>query len=435
MGADEPDRGTPSARRSRRGRALAFAVVYAASTYLLFELVYDALYVRGVLFPPPSLWIFEDRGTIRFDPVLGYRLSEIPERWARITYGEVEYLGTLRGNAQGFPDDRDFSPRRTGAEPRLAVFGDSFTAAQFFPRSWPAAVEAQAAASGAPLDLLNFSLDGAGLANWWSVATRVVAAEGYELDGLVFAPIDSDLGRTFTVAEHRGQRRHMLGRTRSWDPAEWPETEEEARRILLPTDGYLLSPEDFDAVLRGELRPDVERSWGFHGARALADLVARARHRLRAPLRRPAATRPPGATPQPRRLFEPAQQRLIEQIAEVARERRLPVLVVRVPLREEALARTPPSPRMRRFAELLGATFVDGNEAFAGLSEGEIRSSWFPYDGHWSQQGSDRFAGFMLRALRAWLADRPGRRADVVDASDRASPRADPRAAAPARRR
>jgi hypothetical protein len=431
MGPIEAERATPFAPRPRRVRKLAFAVVYAASVYLLFELLYGTLYVRGIISPPPSLWIFEDRGTIQFDPVRGYRLSDVPARWSRITYGEVEYLGILRGNAQGFPDDRDFTPRRAGAERRLAVFGDSFTAAQFFPRNWPAAVEERAAAEGEGLDLLNFSIDGGGLANWWSVLTQIVAAEGYELDGLVFAPIDSDLSRTFTVAEHRGQRRHMLGRARSWEPSEWPKTEEEARQVLLPTDGYLLSPEDFDAVLRGDLRPDIQRSWGFHGASALADLFFRAQHRVRAAFRGPTAAPRATAKPEARPVFEPAQQRLIEQIADVARERGLPVLVVRIPLREEALGGLPPSQRMLSFAELLGATFIDGNRAFAGLSESAIRSNWFPYDGHWSQVGSDRFAGFMLGVLQEWLADRSGKRGKVEEPSTRTAPRPAPSAGSP----
>jgi hypothetical protein len=52
------------------------------------------------------------------------------------------------------------------------------------------------------------------------------------------------------------------------------------------------------------------------------------------------------------------------------------------------------------FARKLGATFVDGAEAFAGLDAEEVRRCFLPYDGHWNQEGSDRFAGFMRAQIR-----------------------------------
>jgi hypothetical protein len=36
------------------------------------------------------------------------------------------------------------------------------------------------------------------------------------------------------------------------------------------------------------------------------------------------------------------------------------------------------------------------------LAESEFDALWLPVDGHWNQQGSDRFAKFALEALRDW---------------------------------
>jgi hypothetical protein len=54
------------------------------------------------------------------------------------------------------------------------------------------------------------------------------------------------------------------------------------------------------------------------------------------------------------------------------------------------------------FAKAIGARFLDGGQIFAGLKPAEIRALFLPYDGHWNQAGSNRFADFMLRNL-----DRP----------------------------
>ena len=44
-----------------------------------------------------------------------------------------------------------------------------------------------------------------------------------------------------------------------------------------------------------------------------------------------------------------------------------------------------------------------------GLDEAGIRDCWLPIDGHWNQTGSDRFARYMVNAIKDWETKRPGR--------------------------
>jgi len=94
----------------------------------------------------------------------------------------MEYVGHIRGNNQGFPDRDDFHPRRERADgARLAVMGDSFTSAQFIEMNWPDRVEERFAASGGRITLMNFAVDGAGLANWWSIPSGIIEPDGANL--------------------------------------------------------------------------------------------------------------------------------------------------------------------------------------------------------------------------------------------------------------
>jgi hypothetical protein len=70
---------------------------------------------------------------------------------------------------------------------RVAVFGDSFSAGQQSAVNWPDRAEDITRDTGTRVQFLNFSMDGAGLANWWSVLTKLVDRDNYDLDAVVFA--------------------------------------------------------------------------------------------------------------------------------------------------------------------------------------------------------------------------------------------------------
>ena len=270
---------------------------------------------------------------------------------------------------------------------RIAVFGDSFTAEEHLGQNWPDRAEDLARDRGDPVELLNFAVSGAGLANWWSVLTRLVAPDDYELDGVVFAVFGGDLRRKFTVWDHRGYH-PLFGRAPSWDPSTYPRTLDEALPFLKPHPGFILSREAFERALQGRWPSAVP-----HRFRPF--LLAHAR---RAFLPASEEGQPEGDdTP------DPARDRLIADIGRFLDSRRLPALVVHIPDRSSLLdpSRAPGWPKRESedFARALGAAFLDGASAFAGLRPSEVRAHFLPHDGHWNQAGSDRFAAFLLGNL------------------------------------
>ncbi|MFI5402155.1 MAG: hypothetical protein ACHQ1G_04400 [Planctomycetota bacterium] len=383
-------------------KKLLFTAVLLLFAYLFAETIASILYVRGVVMPNSSIFLFEESSrTVAFDPVRGYRLSREPARFARITSGEICFTGELRGNNEGFPDRDDFGPARPDTETRrLAVLGDSFTSAQFLPCSWPDRAEDLAAEHGVRLQLLNFSLDGGGLLNWLSVLERHIIPSAYQLDGVVLPVFDSDLHRGFHIRDDSdppidaaGQRGHRLGYVYTWDLEMLPQSFAEAERHFYLYNTYILTHAEYERALRGEWKPVVSRPfrpfvlwqivnklgvyWGDGLPGALSREV-RIAHRTNVDGRRKA----------------------VERMAQALKKLGVPVLVVRIPSRPELLGEEPDGCQEKRdLAAALGAAFVDGAEPFAGLTPDEIRAEWIHHDHHWNQAGSDRFARFIWQRL------------------------------------
>jgi len=112
----------------------------------------------------------EDNGrTAHFDPITGFRLSRTPSREMLVDEGRVRYVTSYRGNCQGFPDRDDFGPKRDLApKKRIALLGDSFTAGMSLGQNWADRVEDLVRQRGEEVQILNFSLPGAGLVHCYA---------------------------------------------------------------------------------------------------------------------------------------------------------------------------------------------------------------------------------------------------------------------------
>ena len=379
-------------------RRLLFAGVITVATYVLLETVgsigYMYLWRRDVR-------LFEGAEQAAcFCPIRGYRLTGAPARHTRIVHNVVEYVGGYHGNNQGFPDRDDFEPQRPSSSiRRIAVFGDSFSAATFLGQNWPDRAEDLARQAGQPVQLLNFSLDGIGLANWWSILTRIVEPNGYQFDGVVFVVFSGDLMRCFTVADYRdGVPRQ--GAHWNWDPASWPTTADEAQPFMQVM-GRSVEASFFDEAIAGRTRP--RNSFRLVLARGIRKSILRMKQRST------------NLHSEVNGQFDAGRQPLIDDFCRFLRERDLPTVIVHLPARNDLLHPENANPlwldETRAFANALGATLVDGGQAFAGLTPEQLLRCFFVHDGHWNQTGSDRFAEFMHHALGTWprteLAVRP----------------------------
>lgn len=344
-----------------------------------------------------SYWVYSNDKTFLFDPVSGYRMSREPTRRARITNGIIEYIGLYQGNNRGFADRDNFTFERTVSAdrlPRYGVFGDSFSHAHFNIHNWPDYAEDLLYDAGRPMQLLNFSLDGQGLANWWSILKGEIERQNYQLDGLIFAVYEENLFRPFTMI-HTENHRLYLGRVPFWNPEQYPKSFEQSVRYMPDIRNWFIFDEQgFFRALTGAWKPKVEREWFILGrAKQLFAKVV--------PPKTPAAaTLPEGCGPE---TNEPWRQRMIGEIAESVRQHRWKALVIFIPGRDSLLAHAQENlavdshnkAETRRFAKAIGAEFHDSTILYKGMSDEEIRNHFLPYDGHWNLKGSDLFGRFV----------------------------------------
>jgi hypothetical protein len=385
-----------------RKKRLLFIGILVAGPYLIAEAVASTYgWFSGY---DHSFIIVEDRReTVSLDLVRGAWLPSVPVRSACVANGKLEWVGLLHGNAQGFPSWHDYTPKRSKPlVKRIAVFGDSMTQEHFLGRSWPERAQELTECQDEPVEFLNFSLWGSGLTNWWSIITKILEKEDYEIDGVVFAVTEDSLLRSltlFTVVDSAdSQRKLLLTRWPSFDPRSLPSTEFEVRRAIQDKGDsrasvyWMVPSAEFDRVLQGEWPAQVPHRFRL----ALATSLYRSARTLLLPL--------PREPSEGIDLFASGRKGLIDDMGSYVERRRLPVLVVQIPGRRTALKERAPTmvhlDRAKAFAQALGGAFLNGGEMFAGMSPTEIRNYYFPRDVHWNQNGSDRFADFIVKNLR-----------------------------------
>jgi hypothetical protein len=381
-------------------RILVFALMLPIAVYALAELTWTGLApLPAGTVGPNTFWIVEDKDSLRFDPVLGYRVSPEPVRFARVTNGTVEYVGTFHGNAQGFQGSKDFTVKKpAGIKRRHIVLGDCFTSGAFIKMNWPARVES----THPDRELMNFAVDGVGLANWWSIFARHIEPNQYEFDSVIIAAIPNDLNRPFVVADCRRDISVMIGYA-VWSRESFGLDSQRAFHILNYLTMRKLNPDEFDAsIAEGRLRQGVTHRSLLKPR--LASWIARELFPAEEPPKEPPPYVPACPVPEVRtcsgnEIFNAMQMSVIMDLRDRLAKRHVPVTVICIPGRDELLAHRDDSAPLRKLAELLGARFVDGSAPFRKLNESEIRACYFPYDGHWNQTGSDRFANCVASAL------------------------------------
>ncbi len=385
---------------STKKKALFSSVVFLIS-YAVAEMVCAAVLPSSAgLTGATTFAIQEDIDGFQFDPVNGYRVPKGPVRFARATDGQIEYIGRFVGNAQGFQGEEDFTIHKpSGVTSRAFVFGDSFTSAAFLKDRWTD----RAHDKRPEMQLYNVAIDGAGLANWWSVLTRLVLRDGYDFDSVIFSLIPNDLDRPFVVADYRRDVSLMLGYG-VWSHASFDVDSKRGFHLLNQLTLLKVNPGEFDASLRyGQLCRGTEPSlWHL----PIASRLVREASQLIPPApKEPPPCVPASEVPSVRQCpgneyFNAEQVSLILDIRDRLAALHKPILVIDIPGRDELLAHRDESLRVRKFAELLGARFIDGTKPFRKLDDAAIRASYFPHDGHWNQAGSDRFFRFVANKLK-----------------------------------
>lgn len=377
--------------RIPKSKFFLYSIYLIISSYVVTEIIFTFAIVKGYLKTQQQEICMVDTGKpVSFNSVTGYSISQTTTPFAQFSENKVVYVSEFQGNSDGFLDSCEFTRQRTEpGEIRVGVFGDSFTSAPYLMTNFTERCEDLFLRDGRNLNLMNFGVDGSGIATWWSIVTRYLKKENFELDLLIFAVYGDDLDRSFhmrdTYSGYIWNGYEPILHEMPWDIEKWPKSPDEARNRMY-RDAMLVTQERFNQAV-SEKRFLPVRPYLAKFIRTTFQYMQLIFHLSLAK----------------KDQNEAVKLRMWDDIAKYADEMNIPVIVVRIP--DEFLLQNPSeSPDIVKFANHIGASYWDGVEAFPKVNAPDGYSKYFLYnDNHWNQQGSDLFAGYLFQELAAYL--------------------------------
>lgn len=375
-----------------------FALFFGSllSIYLLAELIYSGLVVNQTL-KRRTIYFTEaldPHGHIHFDSEIGYRMSEIPARYGSIVSdGRLQSMGVLFGNNYGLPDKRTFFPKKPDTTvTRIAVLGDSFTASQFTERGWLDFF--QDSLNDGPdqrIELLNFSVDGGGLANWHGIMENIILKDQFEIDGVIYAICCEDLRRTFHYRheylknENGNQMDYRavgVGYNDGWSTRSYPKSLQDTDMWF--SDGWVvMKPEEIDQIENGKW--SLKKDWAPYFSIELFEYWLRITESLTTP-----------STAETVPFTDTAQLNVIRNMEEIHKTLNVSVLCLTLCATNEQIADAV------AFSEVIGARHMDVQLPEA--ESPEIGDSWYiEGDGHWTMLGAEEFARHNHDTIAAWV--------------------------------
>ena len=372
-------------------------LLVAASTlvsYLLFEAIFYLALCFGLAMPAHPYYTYSAWTNPSFataDPVIGIRLrANQSNDGIRVIDGDVQfYYAGVKANAAGFHSDHAYFPKRQRSY-RIVVYGNSFVAMLYQAGNWVDHLDDTLAKDG--IEVYNFSFDGGKLANWHAHYFRELKPT-YDFDMVVFVMTPSDIDNRFAVSETR------------------PE-------------GYFYNifsrpPRNADD-LNENYRPAMHRLLGIAASRFLARLNEHFTHHrfmllpfdlyaLKS-LRLALLGNSPAPPPQMAEFDQTKALGLFDAMLKDIRIRGKQAVIAMLPDRfAMSTAPRPDIEELRKVAAERCVPFIDGNALFRQfVPAAQFASYWPRYEGHWFEQGGNRFAELLAPELLRLRASHEG---------------------------
>ncbi|MBF0312118.1 MAG: hypothetical protein HQK52_01810 [Oligoflexia bacterium] len=387
----------------------AFLAIVLILALAIFELMAYLCFKSRIYIPNHmrSVTIIENTApAYEFDPSLGYKISSTPLRFAKITKGVVEYSVVRKGNNLGLHAVRDYYPQKDSKEiKRFIVFGDSFSAGEYLEKTWVDRFEEMAKKEGKNIELLNFSIMGGGLGNWWRALDGILRSEHYDVDGVIFAITTTVINRKFFWHENtEGEISDIFGYVPSWDPKFFPghkNSLQQSYYYRYLDEIYKVSNSQFEEVMAKKQNTIRYKTYArYYLARFIVAVkkfwptTYLAYQKAGSWLELVRQWRVLGT----QGVLDLGRENLIDDINVYVQEKKMPCFVIHIPTRED-LKTGEVYEETKRLSTILNATLIDGSLAFQDIPVSQAKDYFLPYDNHWNQKGSDLFAGFIFKKL------------------------------------
>lgn len=353
-----------------------------------------------------------------YDPVCGYRWIPGETRTAKIVEGTLVFDQLFSPNKQGFLSPDDFKPEKSDSSVfRYIVFGDSFTAAEFLETPWPHEVQDYINRHyGGSIELYSFAIDGGGLVNWHQTFLKEVLPH-YDFDGVILAIFGNDLDRKFFAMHHTDSL--MYNQYFDSPPASLDVLEQSYLDSMHQT-AVFYSDNQIDSILLARLQANRKKGVSFekpdfYFSKRLLKLAYTMQHLWKKKqfekqyFSKKSYLDSLYQDDFVQQLIAPDKMGLIQEIADSCHARNAGLIFTVLPYKEairdgETGDFHSISLETMGLAEHFGGSFFDGESIFYGLEADTLDACFLPYDVHWSQKGSSRFA----RKFAAFLAEKQG---------------------------
>jgi hypothetical protein len=330
----------------------------------------------------------------KFDPVRGYRWLGNDIRNFKISQDEVVYDNHFYPNNMGWVMNQDYNyEKKDSLKKRWMILGDSFIAGIMLETNLPNRAQQilNDSLGEGEIELYSFGVDGGGIMNWYNIFFKEIIAK-YEFDGLIIAPYADNLYRDFMIMLI--QKKGFIGRV---DSIHWSDEStilEEDFNALKEYD-HIYTDAEIDQIIKNTPK---EFEWLFKkNVLRLANSFKNSNKEKE--------TKQVSTIEQLNRKMGAKKSRYLDEIISWCQSNQKQIILASIPSKNEIKneligEKNQHKIEMEILAEEYQLNYFDGYHVFTDLDDKEINAHWLKYDGHWNQQGSDRYAKYFVNYLQ-----------------------------------
>ncbi|MCX6351442.1 MAG: hypothetical protein NTX03_06245 [Bacteroidetes bacterium] len=384
-------------KRKKRFHDLLFTASISVFLYLMIEMIFYLSICYKDYKTLKQFDAFSYPATI-YDSIRGFRWQKGTHRTIKIIKGEIITDNSFTPNNKGYHCNRDFfEHKKDTSSKRIIIFGDSFTGGEFTKEVWADKTQELLNSTHQKIELYPFALSAIGVMNWHSIFFKELIPN-YDFDAVMLAVFQDDLYRGFSVIHSNTQ----YGSFKRFDaiPAK-------TEVLSLPKIVDIKTPDEINSIItqtkNGEYPKKITRRFFAKPTLYFLELFLRLPGKFL--IQKSSSKQEIISENYFSKRYGAQKFHQLKDIINWCHAHHKKLILCAMPQREELINYNtkklyPKSAQdLKNLSQFYHLNFINGFDAFKGLSEKQIQQHWLHYDGHWNQKGSDRFAVFISKYI------------------------------------
>ena len=337
------------------------------------------------LVPRPCLIDFAFTSHARYipDSVSGFRIYGKNIRFTRIVHNQIAYDNAsyrFQTNPQGFPSKHDFTKLSADSLTRMLWMGDSFSAGLYLKSNIADQLEYCLKNNAPDSEVLNFSIDGGGIKNWYQMYVKGGVA-GIPHSELVLAVYADNLNRNFAIARTTNLSIEF-GRS-ALPQGEWNDWLKNQSNVFKPI-LHRLNASQADSVMRHVSEKPI--CYGYRkGLQCERWWLQWVQYKA----------------PEAMIQMQPEAMALLMEIANLCRQNNRTLTLLSVPdllVYQRLGSQNPHHTLLDSISKQLNCRYINGYAALDAFPSHLVPDLYLKGDRHWNQLGSDWMAAWLCHS-------------------------------------